>query len=91
MSGLDLQNPGTDLDYSNDWTGALNSGDDIASRQWTITPDSDPSLLNGATSEAVTVMMPADAGGKVFRLTEAITTNNGVRDKRSLSIRCAEY
>jgi hypothetical protein len=83
-----IQDPGDTLDWSNDWTDFLAGGDSISSRQWTINPDTSPTLLTNATTAAVKV-----AGltkGLTYILTEAITTANGVVGERSIVIRCED-
>lgn len=86
---LKLQDPGDTLTWQHDWTDFLASGETIDSRVWTIDPDDSPTLLSDTTAEAVTV-----AGltkGRVYLLTEQITTNVGNVAQRSLTIRCEEY
>ena len=85
-----LQDPTDKLDYTHDWSDFLAAGDSIASRLWTIDPDDggSPSLLSNITSAAVFV--EGLQAGIVYRLSEKITTANGVVAERSITIRCGE-
>lgn len=88
MGRFKTQDPTENLDWSNDWTDFLADGDAIASRLWTIDPDESPTLLTDTTTSAVKVT--GLTAGVVYRLSEAITTNNGVVGERSIVIRCEE-
>ena len=85
-----LQDPTDKLDYQHDWSDFLASGDSISTRLWSIDPDDggSPSLLSNVTSAAVFV--EGLQAGIVYRLSEKITTANGVVAERSITIRCGE-
>lgn len=84
-----LQDPSDTLNYRHDWSDFLAEGESIASRVWSIDPDGSPSVLSNTTSESVTVS--GLAKGKVYLLTEQITTSIGNVAQRSFPIRCEEY
>lgn len=90
MSRYVSQDPNDDLNYQNDWTDFLvaSPAETIASRVWTIDPDSSPTLLANITSAAVQVS--GLTKGVVYRLSEKITTSNSNVAERSITIRCEE-
>lgn len=87
---VDLVDPGDKADYANDWSDWLADGRSIASRQWTVTPqtsDSPPSpTLTNDTSATVTV--ENFEHGKWYRLSEDVVDDQGISGKRSIMIRC---
>jgi hypothetical protein len=85
-----VQDPNDKLDWSHDWSDFLAAGDSIASRVWSIDPEGgSPSLIvSGGTSASV--LIGNLTVGVVYRLSEKITTTNGVIAERSLTIRCEE-
>lgn len=85
---LKPQNPASDVDWRNDWSALLASGETIATRQWSIAPDDSPTLLANATSESVRVS--GLAAGTVYRLSETVVTSAGNTMKRGFTIRCDE-
>lgn len=78
-----LVRPGTKLDWAHDWSDWLAEGDSIASRVWTIDPSA---TLDDETTAAVTVS--GLTAGKVYVLTEAVTTAAGMIGKASITFRC---
>ena len=87
-----LIDPDETLDYSCDWAVFLaDSGspsDSIATSVWSVTP-SGPVLSNDVTSGAVTtVFISAAQAGRVYRLTNRITTAQGRTADRSWTLRC---
>ena len=86
-----LQDPNDTLDYQHDWTDFLAVGDAIASRVWSIDPNDggSPSIIvSGGTSASVFVGHLT--AGIVYRLSEKITTTNGIIAERAITIRCGE-
>ena len=81
-----LMDPSDSLTWQHDWSDVLADGETIASRQWTADPDSSPSVLSSATSEAVTVARLVL--GFAYRISEEITTSAGNVHERSITIRC---
>lgn len=84
-----LVDPDSELNFQFDWSDWLVEEDTIASRLWTITPmnsgsPSTPELTNH-TSEVVFVT--GLLLGKVYRLSERITTVQGITDERSIVLR----
>jgi hypothetical protein len=86
-----LIDPNETLNFSHDWaTDFLAQGETIASRQWLIGP------LNGTTPETPTlvgdttdtVFVQGCVLGRVYHLTERITTSAGVVADRTIVLRC---
>ena len=88
MGRFQAQDPSDIQDWSNDWTDYLAGGDTISSRQWTIDPDTSPSLLTNETTAAV--LVGGLTLGTVYVLSEKITTVNGIEGERSITIRCEQ-
>ena len=80
-----LQDPSSTLNWAHDWSNWLAVGDSIASRQWTITPTA---TLQDATTASVKV--DGLTVGQEYRLTEAITTANGLQAERTIIIRAEQ-
>ena len=87
-----LIDPDETLDYSCDWTPFLADGgspaDTIVTSAWSVAP-SGPVLSNQATSGALaTVFVSGAQAGRVYRLTNRITTAQGRTADRSWTLRC---
>jgi hypothetical protein len=83
---LKPQDPNSTATWQHDWSAELASGETIASRQWSIDPDSDPTLLSNATAETVTVS--GLTAGVVYKLSERVVTSAGNALERGFTIRC---
>ena len=88
MTRFVLQDPSSDLSYSNDWTDFLAAGESISSRAWAIAPDASPTLLSNARS--ATVRVAGLTAGVVYQLSEKITTSSNNDAERSITISCEE-
>jgi hypothetical protein len=82
--------PNSRLNWQHDWSLWLAEGDSITARQWAITPLNNttpetPTLTN-ATSEIVFV--EGLQVGKIYHLSERVTTLNGVIGERTIVLRC---
>lgn len=90
-----LVDPDSALTWEHDWSDWLDSvspADTIASQQWSIEPldgtsPETPTLTNDDTAIVTVSGMQA---GKVYRLTERITTAGGLTDDRTIVLRCEE-
>jgi hypothetical protein len=92
-----LVDPDGRYSYEHDWNPFLAKDNDgniietIDSRQWLIAP------LNGTSPETPilsndqsnVVFVEGFVAGRVYRLTEEIVTNNGVRDQQTIVLRAA--
>ena len=87
-----LVGPTAKLDFEHSWTTWLGAGDSITARVWTVTPSNPGSpstpILTGPNSSSVIVegLLP----GMVYHVTETITTATGLRDQRTIVLRCEE-
>lgn len=96
---FELQRPGTKVPYSCDFGDYLDAAgspsDTIASASWTITPVSSGSPTEPVLSQqtldltgrTASVFVENPARGEVYALTVEITTNQGLRDRRTITIR----
>lgn len=91
-----LKDPKATLDYVIDWSGSyLLSDEQITASSWFILPQGMPddlvvdSILLPA-SGVTTVFVTGGSAGKVYQLTNRITTDQGRTDERSLTIRIEE-
>jgi hypothetical protein len=86
-----LIDPDAKLDYAMDWSDWLAEGDAISTHQWSITPQSgsptQPTLTNDTQA---TVTVQGFEAGKVYVLTDKITTTAGLIDERSITLRAGE-
>lgn len=87
-----LMDPSSKLDFRHDWSDWLAEGDLIATRQWSIIPMNGTSpetpILLGATSQAVVVT--GLQAGKIYHLTEHITTSAALEADRTIVLRCED-
>ncbi len=90
-----LQAPGERLDYTIDYRGELDQGspsDVIADSSWSITPDGGspgPEVSEAAIGGTlVTVKLAGLAQGRIYRLTNRVTTQQGLILERTVTIRC---
>jgi hypothetical protein len=81
------KDPQATLDYSVDWSDWLVGADTIATSTWilgTFTGDAAP-LVNTATASAngiATIFIRGGTDGKIYRITNRITTGSGLTDER---------
>ena len=81
------------LDYRLDWAAAYLDGDTIATTAWAVTPAEAEGLVIQAESlsgGATTVTVSGGIAGRVYRLTNRITTTGGRTDERTLLIRISD-
>lgn len=95
----ELQRPGTKVPYSCDFGDYLDvagsPSDSLISATWSISPLSDgspsePSLSQQAidlTGRIATVFVENPHRGEVYALTVEVTTQQGLRDRRTITIR----
>lgn len=88
------KDPGATLVYSIDWTDWLESGDAIAnSAMTTTTITGDPAPLtivsNGfqANTDIAYAEISGGSAGNLYTITNTITTENGLIDRRAFRIR----
>ncbi len=91
-----LKDPNTTLDYVIDWSVSyLLSTEQITASSWFILPqgqsndlavDTIPPPISGVT----TVFVTGGIAGKLYQLTNRITTDQGRTDEKSITIRVEE-
>lgn len=85
-----LVDPESVVDWQFDWSDWLADGDSILTHQWSITP------LHGTSPETPTLTNETQASvtgaglqaGKIYHLTDHITTAAGLEADRSIILRC---
>ena len=92
----ELIGPGETRGFGYDWTVELESGspsDSIASSDWRVASQaSSPTAptLNGKShaNTVASVKLSDCTAGEIYRLTNSITTTQGLTLERSITIRC---
>lgn len=90
---IHLKDPDAVLDYSVDWTEALEAGEVIAAAEWLVDPQPPGGLAVDGESAAGDVRSAVVSGGRpgeVYRLTNRVTTDQGRTHDRSFLIRIAD-
>jgi hypothetical protein len=85
-----LKDPGSSLDYSVDWGAEYLSGDALASSSWSVSPVEDGGVaIVGSQSDLLiaTVRVSGGTAGRLYRLTNHVTTASGREDSRSIMLR----
>ena len=85
-----LKDPEATLDYAIDWGAEYLSGDAIAASEWSVSPD-EPGGAAIAGSQfdllLTTVQVAGGIAGKIYRITNHVTTAGGREDSRSIILR----
>ena len=85
-----LKDPSAALDYSVDWGAEYLSGDALAASSWSVEPDEPGGvsvLSSGFDLLASVVTVRGGEAGRIYRLTNRITTATGIEDRRSIMLR----
>lgn len=84
-----VKDPAAVLDFRHDWTDWLTGGETIATSTWSVSPAGLTVDSDSATGTTATVYVSGGTAGKVYRLTNRITTNaNPARtDERTVVVR----
>lgn len=87
-----VKDPDEVIDYQHNWsTNYLASGEDISTSVWAVTPTG--SLTIDSESETITtatVFVSGGTRGKVYRLTNKITTTASRTAERTITVRVEE-
>ena len=85
-----LKDPSAVLDYTVDWGAEYLSGDALADSSWSVSPD-EPGGAAIAGSQfdllLATVQVAGGVAGKIYRVTNQVTTASGREDSRSIVLR----
>ena len=87
------KDPASNVDFSIDWSSWLQSGETIASANWSVEPSGDASLSLGAQTSGSTVTSVFVSGGVAghrYRLTCLATSSEGRAAERSITLRIME-
>ena len=85
-----LKEPSATLDYSVDWGADYLAGDALADSGWSIEPD-EPGAVSVVSSDfdllVSVVTVAGGVAGRIYRLTNHVTTAAGLQDSRSIMLR----
>lgn len=83
-----VKDPGAVLDYSVNWAGGyLQSGETLSSSVWTIFPADMTQASASNTTQIATITVSGGVVGRLYQLSNRITTNQGRTDERSVIVR----
>ncbi len=85
-----LKDPAAVLDYAVDWGADYLSGDALADSQWSVSPDeTGGAAIAGSQFDLLvaTVQVGGGVPGKIYRVTNRVTTASGREDSRSVVLR----
>lgn len=88
-----LKDPDAVLDYSVDWTEALEDGESLLAAEWIVHPEDAGGLAILSEATAGTLRSATVSGGRpgdLYRLTNRVTTDQGRTHDRSFLIRIAQ-
>ena len=85
-----LKDPEAALDYAVDWGADYLGGDALVASAWTVSPD-EPGGIAVVRSRfdllTATVEVAGGVPGKIYRVTNHVTTESGREDSRSIMLR----
>jgi hypothetical protein len=85
-----LKDPEAALDYAVDWGAEYLSGDALASSSWSVAPEEPGGASVIASSFDLlisTAQVTGGVPGKIYRVTNHVTTVGGREDSRSIYLR----
>ena len=85
-----LKEPSAALDYSVDWGTDYLTGDALADSGWTVEPVESGGLSvmsSGFDLLVAVVTVEGGLAGRIYRLTNRVTTAAGLTDSRSIMLR----
>ena len=85
-----LKDPAAVLDYAVDWGAEYLSGDVLADSNWSVSPDEPGgAAIVGSQFDLLmaTVQVSGGTPGKIYRVTNQVTTVSGREDSRSIMLR----
>lgn len=87
---LYLKDPGSRIDYAIDWATSYLSGGTIAASSWRVEPIEPGGVVvaqNGFDPGRSVAVIEGGLVGRVYRVTNRVTTGDGREDERSLVLR----
>ncbi len=91
-----VKDPAAVIDYVIDWSASyLESGEQITASSWFILPQGEVNdlaidYIPPPAAGLVSVFVAKGVAGRIYRLTNRITTDQGRTDERSLTLRIEE-
>lgn len=85
-----LKDPEALLDYAVDWGAEYLSGDALVDSSWSISPaEADGATIAGSAFDLLiaTVQVAGGRPGRIYRVTNHVTTVSGREDSRSIILR----
>ena len=85
-----LKDPAAVLDYAVDWGAEYLSDDALLSSDWTVSPvEPEGAIVTGSGFDLLvaTVQVAGGRPGRVYRVTNQVTTASGREDRRSIMLR----
>ena len=85
-----LKDPEAVLDYAVDWGAEYLSGDALQTSSWSVSPiEDDGATIAGSEFDLLiaTVQVAGGVPGKIYRVTNHVTTASGREDSRSIMLR----
>jgi len=85
-----LKDPAASLDYVVDWGAEYLDGDAIAASSWSVSPDEPGGAsIAGSSFDLLvsTVQVAGGLPGKIYQITNHVTTASGREDSRSITLK----
>lgn len=85
-----LKDPEAALDYAVDWGAEYLSGDALVTSSWSVSPvEEGGAVIAGSSFDLLiaTVQVAGGVAGRIYRLTNHVTTASGREDSRSIMLR----
>lgn len=85
-----LKDPEALLDYAVDWGAQYLAGDALADSSWSVSPDEPGgATIAGSHFDLLisTVQVAGGIAGRIYRITNHVTTASGREDSRSIMLR----
>lgn len=83
-----VKDPGAVLDYAVNWAGGyLQSGETLLSSSWTIFPGDMAQVAASNTATAAIITVSGGVVGRLYELSNRVTTSQGRTDERSIIVR----
>lgn len=85
-----LKDPEASLDYAIDWGADYLAGDALAASSWGVSPEEPGgAVIAGSQFDLLTATVQVSGGidGKIYRVTNRVTTASGRADSRSIILR----
>lgn len=83
-----VKDPGAILDYTINWGGGyLQSGESVSTSVWSIFPSDITQVIASNTASSASITVSGGVVGRLYQLSNRITTSQGRTDERSIIVR----